>query len=511
MTRNSSNDALTHLPAVASESLSRAVLTLLAAMAAHGYWLLNFSLPIDGEYENNFIQTIAFGRWGHALLKQWVLPEPFIPFFTPLLSVVFICCAALLTAHLCRLRGAPAYVFCVVFVSFPQLAYQFEFINQADTVALGYLGAAGAVWLYLSAQRQTSVMRVGGFILSAVLYGYVMAIYQTMALLPPLILLGVLVIRHHEAEFASTREVLTQIGGFIIVAVCATALYLVAANILQNMYRDQFPSHVAEYLANFTRGNVYNLGYFVDVAGHIGRGLLGRTNFGLATYAVVLLSGATAVMCTLARGRSWNSALRAALIAAIVLFPFSLSITSQYPLPPRVFVAMNVAAAIVLAYAAQAINPRVALAAAVCLLGLHSAATSQLFYSDTQARTADILKANRIKTVIRLNYPEFDASNTPVYFHGGSPNDNPHKLPNSDVFGSTFFSWDGGNNTRLSRFFTYYDIMRVRMADQNETKRVLPHVDELPTWPHPDAVAMIEGVMVIKLGQQRGWLPFSVD
>jgi hypothetical protein len=47
---------------------------------------------------DNFYQTIALGRWGHSFLRYYILPEPYVPFFTTIVSLFFLSAAAAMAA-----------------------------------------------------------------------------------------------------------------------------------------------------------------------------------------------------------------------------------------------------------------------------------------------------------------------------------------------------------------------------------------------------------------------------
>ncbi|RYZ11630.1 MAG: hypothetical protein EOO24_05810 [Comamonadaceae bacterium] len=69
----------------------------------HGFELTHFTLSIDEEPLDNFGQTLSAGRWGHALLKRHLLPEPYLPFLTMALSLILLSMAAALSAVHLRL------------------------------------------------------------------------------------------------------------------------------------------------------------------------------------------------------------------------------------------------------------------------------------------------------------------------------------------------------------------------------------------------------------------------
>ena len=486
------------------------LLTIMASLLVYGYPLSHFSLPIDGEFRDNFEQTIAFGRWGHSLLRAWLLPEPFVPFFTLLMALFALSLAAVLAARLLSLSGPVALAFTTLMVGFPQMAYQFEFINQADTVAVGYLLAIATTWLFIHAGARRGARRWAGLMLATGCYAYAIGIYQSLVVVPPLMLLGRLAFAAEDDPRAAPRRGLAQVAGFALLAALAIVVYLLVTFWTQA----HFDARGSSYLASFVNLGIGPWIYLKAVARQIALGLTGQQNFGLDSFALASAAGALLIALTLARIGSLGPAqagYRVLLTLGTLLLPFTFCLTSRYALPPRILVGTNLALALLVTQALRRFDRRWLAGLAAVLLAVHGVRASQLFASDTAVRRADVLMANRIATVLYQTYPDFDPSHTPVYFHGGIANDSMHKLPRSDVFGSSFFAWDGGNNIRLRLFFRYYGIGDWHNADRDETRRALAHVNAMPTWPNPGAIQRHDGVMIVKLGEHRGWLPFRVE
>lgn len=488
------------------------VFSILTAIIAYGYPLLNFSLNIDGEFRNNLEQTISYGRWGHTLLRAFFLPEPFVPYFTFLLALIFTAFTAVLLAWILELNKYQSLCFCALYITFPQFSYQFEFINQAETFAFGQLlSAVSVVFFCLACDKEsTTKNKFLQYFLSIVAYSFAIGIYQTLVLVPPVILLARLLFLTLR-DLISVATALKYLLSYFLVSLTALLVYLIIARVTQSLFQVDGSS----YLLNFSQLDVGSLsGYLESLLANLLTVLTGSQNYGFATF---LLACIVVSLCLLvgAWRRSIKIFWQGCLALAILVLPLLPLVFSQYLLPPRTFVVANLSLAVLLTYAftfvLNLIRKEVALGIVAVLSVIHVAFITQLFYSDTLARQADILMANRIMTTITWQYPDFNEETTPVYFHGGYHHPHLYKLPNSDVFGSSFFAWDGGNNLRLEKFFHYYGVGRFRYADKNEVLGVLTHVEALPTWPHPDAVVYREGVMIVKLSEQRGWLPFELD
>ncbi|MCZ4060765.1 glucosyltransferase domain-containing protein [Pantoea sp. LMR881] len=115
------------------------ILAILSYFFVYGFEITHFTLSIDEEPLDNFFQTLSAGRWGHALLRHYVLPEPYVPFFTTAFSLLVLSISAAFCATYLSLNKLQSAAFVIMLAAMPQFAYQLEFSNQADTVSLAFL------------------------------------------------------------------------------------------------------------------------------------------------------------------------------------------------------------------------------------------------------------------------------------------------------------------------------------------------------------------------------------
>lgn len=484
------------------------VFSFLLALVAYGYPLFNFTLNIDGEIRDNFEHTVSLGRWGHALLRAYILPEPFIPYFTMLLALAITACAAVLHAWVVGLNKFQSIVFCALYITFPQFSYQFEFVNQAETFALGQLLSATSVALFCLAREEgfSSRAKVVAYVFSIVAYAWALGIYQTLVFVPPVILLARLLFSSRKKSMR-IREEINDLVLYFFIALASVAVYIIVSLIVQRVYEIDG----SDYFLIFYQLSGISVGeYFQTVISNMLIILKGEQNYGLVTFCLSSLAIIWCFVVVIWR-RSLSAVWQAFLATSILMVPLLILMTSRHLLPPRTFVAENVALAILLTHALTSWRKELSCGVVAIISVIHISFITQLFHSDTLARDSDVFLANRIMTTVTQQVPEFDESVTPVYFHGGYPNPHLYKLPNSEFFGSSFFNWDGGNNIRLRAFFRYYGIAQFVYANDDKVRGVLPYVEQLPTWPNPSAITYHNGVVIVKLGEKPGWLPFEVE
>jgi hypothetical protein len=202
---------------------------MVCGLALYGFEITNFSLSIDEEFSNNFAQTISLGRWGHALLREYILPEPFAAFFTPLLAVVTFSLSASVFAISTGLDKFYASVIAVLYVSIPQFTYQIAFSNQSDTVGIAFLLASISVYAFKSTGYKVLSY---GTLVSVICYVMSSSIYQSMVFLPVSMIISVV-------TFDLLRERITQkdslfvLVKFAVLAAVSVIIYSLASRFAQ--------------------------------------------------------------------------------------------------------------------------------------------------------------------------------------------------------------------------------------------------------------------------------------
>ncbi|WP_146001302.1 hypothetical protein [Pantoea endophytica] len=80
-------------------SLALALLVSLTSyVIMYGFELTHFTFSVDEDFYDNFYHTIELGRWGHAFLREFLLPEPYVAFFTMAISLIIVSIATSLAA-----------------------------------------------------------------------------------------------------------------------------------------------------------------------------------------------------------------------------------------------------------------------------------------------------------------------------------------------------------------------------------------------------------------------------
>jgi len=463
----------------------------ISAVMVYGFELTHFTLSIDEEFSNNYLQTIALGRWGHALLRQFIFPEPYAPWFTTLCALLFTAAAAVVMAKVLQFSTHISLCFVALFFALPQFAYQLQFSNQADTVGLGFLSAALSVYYF---KRPAPL-----YGLSVISYVFAVSIYQSLAFLPiSLILLCVI---KESLEGKKNKHAFITLAGFAAISVISVIAYELILLSFQHYYQVSGASYFSSLISwgKLSTAQVISqtVHYIADFFTF--NGFYGLQPFSLVVIPFLFLS------VSLIYKKGIAGIVPVILLVGLLFSPFIMAVIAGSFQAPRVLTSLSLVMAglfalMMIHLSNKAVN--IIFSAVIVLVG--SASASQLFYSDYMSEKADSLLATQITTQIYQTYPDFNAETTGIYFFGMPKRDNIWKKPNSDVFGYSFFTWDGGNNARMIAYYRALGIASLHKASETQLSTVREQAKTLPVWPAAGSIAMINNVLVIKLGEHQG-------
>lgn len=462
--------------------------SVISSLAAYGYALFNFTISIDGEYRDNFSVTISLGRWLHSLLKLYILPEPYVPFATVAFGLFIFAFSSFIISITLFKDIFLASICSVLFFSIPQLAYQIQFINQADTVAISFLLGALSAWLILV--RDGNKKNVTLSILCMV--GSI-SIYQSMFNFVPLIAMCYVV--SNRMPMKQSLRLLSLVAVLTLVSI---GLYFILNKIAQLIFDINASSYLSQTVSwgNITPSETISFLYRFTA------GLLSFDIFyGINVYTLAILVSLMVAVYLFVKGMY----VEAIMMPCIAFMPFVIVYLFGANQAPRTFTAAPVAFSFILTLALSLINKRtLSTAASFGLLCSSSVNASALFHSDFLARQYDVRMASAIVNAAESVQPSISGKQFKIYFYGGSNGGEWNKLPKSNVFGSSFFAWDGGNTARIASFISSYGIANTIPAPRSFAKKVKKDVSEMNVWPAKDSIRIIDNVVVVKIGEKAG-------
>jgi len=470
-------------------------IALFSYVLVYGFELTHFTLSIDEEFFDNFTQTMMLGRWGHALIRHYLLPEPFVPFFTTALCLIFLSFAAVLSALYLKLNKYQSAAYIVMLAALPQLAYQIQFSNQSDTVALSILFSTLSLFT-LDAHR------LKGYVQFIVLTIASLSIYQSVFLFAASLLcvrFTILAIRKETELFQLVKKTAIYIG--------LTLVALILNSLLSKLCAYYYNVPTSSYLTSMIGWGKLSPGEIIFTVGsYIYNCFTFNAPFGMNALPFTLFW--MMAICLLALRKRSQFFLILTLCIVTIASCFIMNVILGAWLPPRTMIQAPVIfaglfAAVLVSTGFILDRHKIFISCIPAIFLISGAISSnKLFYSDYMAREADAHFSLQIIDTIYSKYPDFDIKTTPVFFYGSYTPANAWRLAGADAFGASFFEWDGGNNSRIYAWLKSANIADFVHPDAEEVARASKFGNELPAWPNRGSVFLHDGVMIVKIGPQ---------
>lgn len=472
-----------------------------------GFALANFSVCIDGEYPIYSDFAMSLGRWGLNLIRYHIF-DGYTPYFTLVLGLVFMSLASVELTKLFKLKGISAYLFCALSLSFPQLAYQLVFIVQADAFCLGYLLSVLSVkYLLVALNCDNKIRMVLTLIASILSLAFALSIYQSLIFIPALIFLILFLNKTFDPNFTIKGEIKFTLF-FIGLALLSVGLYSFSVYVL-------CPPVQGGYLESYTSGEAQNpFAAFFKIWKNL---LLGKFYYGNKTFLLATILFFITVI-RYAFIKKWFF-LRLPILVLLMLIPFLISffIPGGYH-PPRIYSAAGLVFAFIIVNSFRDVDSfrdlklgqlPVIIASLATLANIYF--VTELYFSHYRIGNLDKETTRKIDLSMQAKYPEFNPKTDYIYFHGCIPTQEQDKfrLPESEIFGGSFYNWDGGNNYRIISFARYNGIADYRMVEREPFMKIKDSIAPMPLWPNPKSIKFINGVMIVKLGENYGVSPFQ--
>jgi hypothetical protein len=481
--------------------------------------LAGFSLSIDEEkalFRNDQDVWAAQDRWLIYVIERFLLPPPVMPFFPlfvfgGLASLGYIVVAR---RHEYDLADWRVLLLFVLFSAYPALFFLLDFSFVTPSFGVALLLACLALHVFdraMDTLEEASARRgklAGLLALQALLGAGAVGVYQSLILLVALGCCGIFLLRYLR-EPSMTLRVILLVHAYLLAALVASVVlsYLINSG-LQWMIGERTGMSGRfvrpERLVESPREVIWNIlrDYWVVYGGK--RSVYG---YRYLTVPVLLLLGMVA-LAVRARHHGWVATVIIVLyMLGMTLIPFAIHPISGGRLPLRTLVSVPYvfwffAAALVFSHIGWLRRVGIVLVVIVCIQCLHT-------FSSLQAQKRLVLDhdralASQIYQRIVAEIPDFDRRKTyPLEVYG------PHEFQSVyREFGSTwsasFFEWDNGNPNRIVQFMTILGYSNFTRIDKATRESVLPTLQEMPIWPAAGSVRVVDGIILIHLGDRPG-------
>lgn len=464
-------------------------ISLFGYFFVYGYELSHFTLSIDEEPRSNYLHTIAVGRWGDALLKRYFLPEPYIPFFSQMLAFIVMSITAVFVCRLLKFNATQSFLFVIMMIAMPQLAFQLQYTQQVDSYAIGCLFAVMST-LHLFFERKKIF-----FFLFCVTYTSIsIAIYQSLILIPFTMFL-----------FYAYRE------NFDLVTLLRKAFTLILITVIGILLYAAITVFFLKYY------NVNDMGYFssrinwlhypmstvlIDTIKNVSGYLFGNSIYGLETYVIAVFFFLHLSLKSIVRKKFFLPFV----LLSVLISPFLLMIFIGNFQPPRALSSLPFCFAFLSAQSLSKLNVKFSASISFLLILIASAKCNSLFYAEQLRHEQDVSYATRLLSKIYASCPDFNEERDYIYFFG-SPNlagaisfDK-----NVDSFNQSWFNLFNGNNERIINFMKAAGLANFKIPYKDMSVIVQYQIKDMQTYPQSGSIKCFgENTVIVKLGKDPG-------
>lgn len=454
------------------------------------YELSHFTLSIDEEPKENYIHTIANGRWGDALLKRFLLPEPYIPFFTQFLSIIILSLTSIILCRFNRFNLKQSMIFSLMCCAIPQVAFQMQYTQQIDTYAIGCMLAVIST-AFMFYDKNKKILILFGFLSIT----FILGIYQSLILIPITIFLF-----KCYSDNLTIRVFIKRSAAYLI--------FLIGSALLYSKITKEFITHYGKN----------DLGYFSDrvawfhapfkevsetTVKEISLYFSGNSIYSLESFSIIGLFIATGIASSVKK-RNYLSIFK---IIFIALSPFLFNIISGGYQSPRVLSSLPYCFAFMAIIGLQKINIKLTSLLIILLITIACAKTSNLFYSEQLRHEQDVAYSNRLIASIYISSPKFDQRKNMIYFFGSPNLPEPLRFnKNIDSFNQSWFNMFNGSNARITHFMQYMGFSDFRTPAYEQLVELIPEINKMPVYPETGSIKFFaeSNVLVVKLGENEG-------
>ena len=473
----------------------------------YGYEIFNFTLSIDEEVFGDKTQwarmVAGHGRWGTALLTLVFPPMGNIPMLSTVLFCVGLGISACVLARIFFREHAAQYGFAALFVAYPLWPHIAQFSISAWCGGIGFMVLTFCLLLFLADNRLADALVI-------LLLGFTIGISEAFFVW----FLVLLCIRHVSLLLGTASPDYPPIN-FRFQWLRASIISFTA--LLMYFLVQRLGFHFASVRRNYVQ-TLVKLDSFATFPLIAIRQTLSQCLAVLAGYHRIFLGygpvimllpliGFLIIVIQLSRRSSLTVSQRllaGSLLVAAFFFALSPSFAAAGGVPVRALIAVIPLIAFLagVAFSKSFRLVKLLYAALAVALFISIWINVSLFYTDHLARQGDQMLATRIMARIDQIAPLKPTGRTPFVIVGAVPWRDEDNFHNVEIFGNSYFTTahELGNPLRINSYLRTLGVNTLApmlLTDANQHRETIA---AMPIWPAAGSVAMVEGILVIKLG-----------
>jgi len=474
--------------------------TTLLSIISYGFALSNYTLSVDNEIPILADFGLDLGRWGQNLIR-FHLFKGHLEYFTMLIGLFFFSVTAVRLAKLFNFKEVSAYLFCGLFITFPQISYQVVFYMMSDIAGLGMLLAVLSVEFFIKNINNPSKIKIISYLLLAsLLIMFLTSLYQILIIVPATIYFIHFFQNTFKEDFDIKKE-LKNTMVFVGLMLFSGLLYLISVKIICPPMKDD------GYLQSFTSGSTNNMfSMFFDIWKE---NIKGNFYYGEKLYVIVLILSLLLLVQFIIKKKFFI--IRFLILFFLLLSPFLVSffITNGYH-PPRIYVTSGLVFAFIIVFTInnfkKTIPSNVSNLLVISIIICNIYFITSLFYACNKIYLYDKRNAEKMYDLLLKKYPNFETTEKVVYFHGFYEFDKHQvfRLERSEIFGGSIFQWGEADNYRVNNFFKLSNIADFNMVNKEQYESIKDSIDAIPVWPNEGSIKMVNGVAIFKISDKKG-------
>jgi hypothetical protein len=475
---------------------------LAASLLSYGFEVFNFNFSIDEEVQATRPHQgwLQLGRWGMYLVNILFLRYTAIPVVPISIALLLNAVAAVLALRMVeRGNGYPIYVFPALIVTFPTLAFNLSFANNAAGIGFGILSAVIAARLLARDPPRSKVLGV-------VLLSFSVAVYQSLLFITVgLLSFHQLTLLLEDSTYRPSQAVRT-LAQHAVALLSGVALYALVHKSVMLLTTTTTYDYITDYLAPdaIVHQPWWVLSRLLDSmrVAYLGRGGFYIEQLWLVP-AVLILSGLVVGRRLWASNRRpWESAAVALFALLVLLVPFALHPFTGGVLPVRTLLSLPFVMALLMwmSFRYGTLNTRRLSVVMSALLivnystinNRHLNATAFALEADRQLGGALI---HRINESLATEGPARCIEVVGLWTHPEN-----EFIRKTSTFGASFFEWDQGNPFRIAPFLRTLGLPpHLTPCSVERRQQLIEHAQSMSNWPLQQSVEVFDGVLIVKL------------
>lgn len=433
------------------------------SLLAYGFKVFFYSNQFDTvqmsvKYQNILEWWISIGRYALVITKRILENGFFNIYFSNFLTLVLIIICPILWSYILykyteKATGHSYWVFGILFVTTPIMAEQLSFSLQNWEVMLAYVLTALAVDLFF---KGFFVQKKYFYVLSAVLMGLIMGVYQNFIAVFALGFLAVMLLQLE--NFEDNKKIFKQILIFGLVCLGGLIIYEAGNKITQGITGIEASGYLGTNIKWFSqpvKESVYAIYMYI-------RELIFSNDspYSSVIYGILFILFILEAFWNRSKFVIWSILFRIGIVSA----PFYFAFLFGNSVGLRVQTILPVTVALTGWYLIEKVERKKEILAVICMafIGIFSLRNAQImcqaFYSDYCSYNNDVRLADEIRLSAGEAFPENSLENL-VFLNVCTPKET---IPDNiflenigtSIFGITWLS-DYDRQSRVTDFFNY--------------------------------------------------------